>query len=107
MEARLGLEATVREGRTSLSRLSHVRWGFRPNLELSMPLALSVSARAGPLLSVVSGGAPGVLEDEGLFALSVTEAFLYDVSDGAQFAFALQVRAQADIPGLFPWDPGV
>ncbi len=106
MEVRLGLGATVREEVVSLARMSHVRWGFRPNLELSMPLALSAGTRVGPLLSVVSGGAPGVLEDPGLFSLAVTEAFLYEPLPDVEVAVALQVRAQADVPGLFPWEPG-
>lgn len=106
MEVRFGLGVLERDEQLSFLRMSHVRWGFRPNLELSLPLALSTSARAGPLLSVVTVGAPGVLEDPGWLSLSVTEAFLFDDLPLGQYALALQVRAQTDIPGLFPWEPG-
>lgn len=106
MEMRLGVGSVVHDQRLSFFRVSHLRWGFRPNLELSLPLALSTSARAGPLLSVVTVGAPGVLEDPGLFSLSVTEALLFEDFPLGEYALALQLRAQTDIPDLFPWKPG-
>jgi hypothetical protein len=97
LEARFGVGWRP-DGPERTSRETHFRWGFRPHLEVSLPLSLSASGRAGPLLGVVSIGTP-TFSGRGPFGVSGTGAFLVD----GWLGVAAQVRAEGDIvPGLTP-----
>lgn len=96
MELRFGVGAEFDDGDLWLSRTSYVRWGMRPHLELSLPLALTLELPWGPTSTLVSVGVPGLLFDVGLVGVSVAEAW----RPLPFVALTVQARAQADVPGL-------
>jgi hypothetical protein len=101
MEARMGIGARrVPAGWHDL-RETHIRWGIRPHVEVSVPLALRLGGRRGPLFHSVSLGVPGPYGGGGTLALQVTGAAFA----GSWGALVLQARTQMDPPGLSrtPW----
>jgi hypothetical protein len=97
LEMRAGWTLHQGDRRPGGFRGLEMRWGLRPNLELSFPFVLSVRHADALGFTVVSAGLPSRAHVRGDKALSVTRVFA-----SRQLGLALQLRAEANTSGLVP-----